>query len=183
MTVGKMCACGPCCPGKPNTKKLRIGGQEIGISGFDEIIAQGMEHINGSDDDQRKALLAEMKANNYVPDSVEKDYLNAVWEEFKQVRAKRLGQVEERYHGIPREEIPWYPRVDDEKCTGCGSCVEFCQKKVYTLDDKAIVANPYRCVVSCTGCLNKCPEGALSFPTMVELRDIMKALRKKYGIL
>lgn len=178
-----MCACGPCCPGKPSTKKLIVGGQEIGISGCDEIIAKGLEHLNGTDAEQKKALFDELKVHNYIPESVQKEYLRAVWEEFKQVRAKRLGQVEERYHGIPREEIPWFPRVDVEKCTGCGSCVEFCQKKVYALDDKAVVANPFRCVVSCTGCLTKCPEGALSFPSMVELRDVMKALRKKYGVL
>ena len=38
--------CGPCCPGKPNTKHLTIGGQEIGIVGFDEIMAKGLEHLD-----------------------------------------------------------------------------------------------------------------------------------------
>lgn len=175
--------CGPNCPGKPSTKRLMIGGQEIGIAGFDQIVAKGFEHIDGTDAEQKGAVLEELKAHNYVPPSVEKDYLNAVWAEFKQARAKRLGQLEENYHGIPREEIPWYPRVDLEKCTGCGACSKFCQKGVYTLGDKVVVTNPYRCVVSCTGCSGKCPEGAISFPSLLELRDVMKALRKKYGVL
>ena len=175
--------CGPCCPGKPSTKRLIVGGQDIGIAGFDEIIQAGLEHINGTDAEQKDAVLGELRAHNYVPPNVEKDYLNAVWAEFKQVRAKRLGQLEERYHGIPREEIPWFPRVDLDKCTGCGACAKFCQKGVYTQDDKVRVTNPFRCVVSCTGCVSKCPEGAISFPTLLELRDIMRSLRKKYGLL
>ena len=175
--------CGPSCPGKPNTKRLRIGGQEVGIGGFDEIMAKGLEHIDDTDANQRDVILRELKVHNYVPESVERDYLNAIWAEFKQVRAKRLGQLEERYHGIPREEIPWFPRIDYKRCTGCGVCVKFCQKGVYTFDEKPHVTNPYRCVVSCTGCKDQCPEDVISFPSLVELRDIMKSLRKKYGLL
>jgi ferredoxin len=175
--------CGPCCPGKPATKRLKVAGQEIGIAGFEEIMAKGLEHIEGTDAEQRRVILEELKAHNYVPDGAEKDYMNAVWAEFRQVRARKLGQLEEKYHGIPREEIPWHPSVDEEKCTGCGACAEFCQKGVYVLKDKVVVTNPYRCVVSCTGCQSKCPEGAISFPTFIELRGIMKALRKKYGLL
>lgn len=174
---------GPCCPGKPVCKRVKIGGQEIGIAGFDEIIAKGMEHIKGTDQEQRAALLKELKVHNYVPDSVEKQYHDAVWAEFKQLRAKQLGQLEERYHGIPREEIQWFPRLDPEKCNACGVCVKFCQRGVYAMDDIPHVTNPYRCVVSCTGCGGKCPEGAISFPTLVELRDELKALRRKHGLI
>lgn len=164
-------------------KRIKVAGQEIGISGFDLIVAKGLELIDGTDAEQKRAVLEELKAHNYVPPDAEKDYLNAVWSEFKQVRAKKLGQLEEKYHGIPREEIAWYPRVDLDKCTGCGVCAKFCQKGVYVLGDKVSVTNPYRCVVSCTGCVSKCPEGAISFPTFIELRDVMKALRKKYDLL
>jgi len=80
--------CGPCCPGKPNTKRLRIGGQEVGIAGFDETMAKGLEHIDDTDANQRDVILRELKVQNYVPESVERDYLNAVWAEFKQVTAK-----------------------------------------------------------------------------------------------
>jgi NAD-dependent dihydropyrimidine dehydrogenase PreA subunit len=174
---------GPCCAGKPVSKRVKIGDQEVGIAGFDEIMAKGMEKINGTDLEQKAALLKELKVHNYVPDSAEKQYIDAVWEEFKQLRAKRLGQLEERFHGIPREEIQWFPIIDTEKCSACGVCVKFCHRGVYTMDDKPHVANPYRCVVSCTGCGGQCPEGAISFPTLVELRDELKALRKKYGLI
>jgi len=61
---------GTCCPGKPN-RRLRIGGQEVGISGFDQIMARGLEVIDGTDDEQRRVLLDEMKRQNYVPPSGE----------------------------------------------------------------------------------------------------------------
>lgn len=175
--------CGPCCPGKPAVKRLVIGGQEVGISGFDSIMAKGLEHIDGSDEEQKAAVLEELRARNYVPKAAEKEYLHAVWEEFRQVRAKRLGQVEERFQGIPREEINWFPTIDEDRCSQCGKCAEFCHHGVYTFDDRPHVTNPYRCVVSCTGCLKACSEGAISFPTLVALRDELRALKKKYGVL
>ena len=175
--------CGPCCPGKPNTKRLKIGAQEVGIAGFDEIMAKGLEHLDDTDKIQRGVILKELKVQNYVPESVEKDYLDAVWAEFKQIRAKRLGQLEEKYHGLPREEIQWFPKIDYELCTNCGACSKFCKRGVYTFDDRPRVTNPYRCIVSCTGCKGPCQEGAISFPSLFELRDVMKSLREKYGLL
>lgn len=160
-----------------------VGSQEVGIAGFDEIVAKALEHVHGTDEEQRSVLLRELKAHSYVPAAVEKEYLAAVWAEFKTLRAQKLGQVEEQYHGIPREEIPWFPTIDYEKCTSCGVCAEFCKRGVYTMDDAPKVTDPYRCVVSCTGCKGQCKEGAISFPTLIELREVMKELRKKYGIL
>lgn len=83
---------------------------------------------------------------------------------------------------IPREEIPWNPTVIEEKCTGCGTCVEFCQHGVYELqEDKAAVVNPTECIVGCTGCLSKCPEGAISFPDQKEFIEKMRKLRARYS--
>ena len=173
----------PCSSGKPPSKRITIGGQEVGIAGFEEMMAKGLENLKATDEEQRGILLEELKARNYVPHELEKQYLDAIWVEFKKLRAKTLGQIEERYHGIPREEIRWYPTIDYEKCSGCGVCFKFCQRGVYTFDEKPHVSNPYRCVVSCTGCKTQCNEDAISFPTLVELRESMKCLRKKYGII
>ncbi|MEM2838486.1 MAG: 4Fe-4S binding protein [Thermoplasmata archaeon] len=72
--------------------------------------------------------------------------------------------------------------MDSTKCTGCGACVTFCQYGVYSeKDGKAEVVNGYNCVVGCTGCISQCPEGAISFPSLVELRGLLRALRAKYG--
>jgi len=83
---------------------------------------------------------------------------------------------------IPREEIPWFPTIVAEKCTGCGTCVEFCVHDVYELAGKASVRNPYNCVVGCTGCLSKCPEGAISFPSFDEFRKNIKRVRERYDL-
>jgi len=81
---------------------------------------------------------------------------------------------------IPREEIPWYPTIQAEKCTGCGSCVEFCIHDVYELSEKARVKNPFNCIVGCSGCLSKCPESAISFPSLAEFRKNIRAVRERY---
>jgi NAD-dependent dihydropyrimidine dehydrogenase PreA subunit len=174
---------GQCCPGKPVSKRLVIDGQEVGISGLDEIVAKGLENLERTDVEQRAVLLKELKERNYVPEAVEQSYLEAVWVYFKEQRAKKLGWVEEKYHGIPREEIHWCPTIDDTKCNSCGACAKFCKRGVYTFDDGPHVTNPYRCVVSCTGCQKTCKDGAISFPTLVDLREEMKNLRRKHGIL
>lgn len=78
---------------------------------------------------------------------------------------------------LPREQIPWYPTIDEEKCTGCGVCVEFCAHGTHELDEakgKARVANPYHCVVGCTGCESQCPAGAISFPPLSILKDLVE---------
>ncbi|MEN6413558.1 MAG: ferredoxin family protein [Veillonellales bacterium] len=66
-----------------------------------------------------------------------------------------------------REKIAWYPAVDETRCTGCKICYDFCFRKVYSFDEasrKAVVAQPYECVVLCSGCQPKCPVQAISFP-------------------
>jgi NAD-dependent dihydropyrimidine dehydrogenase PreA subunit len=71
------------------------------------------------------------------------------------------------WRGIPRREIPWYPAIDPEKCTGCRACVDFCRNDVLEFDEavgKTKVKDPFNCVVECSTCARLCPEGAISFP-------------------
>jgi NAD-dependent dihydropyrimidine dehydrogenase PreA subunit len=87
------------------------------------------------------------------------------------------------YGDIPREEIEWFPRIDKKKCTECGVCMDFCHQEVFAKDegtDTTEVVSPYSCIVGCTGCMSQCPAGAISFPTLPELRDLLRALRAKY---
>ncbi|MCX5787852.1 MAG: ferredoxin family protein [Elusimicrobia bacterium] len=83
-----------------------------------------------------------------------------------------------KWEGIPRNEIPWNPTVDDSKCTGCRKCFEFCSHKVYEFDEKAnksIVTRPLECVVGCSSCKGLCEAEAISFPPLSILADMVKA--------
>lgn len=71
------------------------------------------------------------------------------------------------WRGIPREEIDWCPTIDQGKCIGCKSCVEFCPNDVLGFDDtamKAFVKNRFNCVVECRACAKICPAEAIGFP-------------------
>lgn len=81
---------------------------------------------------------------------------------------------------LPREQIPWFPTVDTDLCTGDQVCVEFCKNDVYRWDEEhehPIVANPYKCVLGCNTCMELCPAAAISFPTPQELRETIRRLR------
>jgi len=84
---------------------------------------------------------------------------------------------------VPREEIPWYPKVNFNECIGCGQCVEFCHNDVYGWDEEnnhPIVVNPHNCVVGCSACAKLCPQGAISFPSKEELLAAIRAARERH---
>lgn len=51
-------------------------------------------------------------------------------------------------------------KVDNEKCTGCGSCATACPVEAIKVDGKAVV-NEDTCI-DCGVCVDECPEKALS---------------------
>jgi NAD-dependent dihydropyrimidine dehydrogenase PreA subunit len=56
-------------------------------------------------------------------------------------------------------------KVDPEKCTGCGTCVDLCPLEVYELVDfdgklKASPVNQNDCI-GCRTCELACPQGAI----------------------
>ena len=79
----------------------------------------------------------------------------------------------DKWFGVPRKEIPWYPIIDPGQCIGCGFCAAICGRGVYKYDfdtKKPIVANPYHCLVGCQTCANLCPVGAIEFPEPESLK-------------
>jgi NAD-dependent dihydropyrimidine dehydrogenase PreA subunit len=56
--------------------------------------------------------------------------------------------------------------LDEEKCVGCGACVEVCPHGVFSLEArgrgaKALVVDRRACM-ECGACAKNCPAGALS---------------------
>lgn len=90
---------------------------------------------------------------------------------------------EDTYMGVPREEIPWAPLIDEGNCTLCEGdpqCLKFCPHDVFALEDnppRIIVKNPNNCVVFCRSCRKVCAPDALSFPKKPGVLKIIKAKR------
>lgn len=51
-------------------------------------------------------------------------------------------------------------KVDPEKCSGCGSCVDVCPTEAITLEDDVAVVDPEECT-DCASCVDECPEEAI----------------------
>jgi len=72
--------------------------------------------------------------------------------------------------GYPRERINWHPIIDDDKCTACGVCLSCGMGVFQWAEGRPEVGRPHHCVIGCTTCANLCPERAISFPDIEEVR-------------
>lgn len=89
------------------------------------------------------------------------------------------------FAGHPREEIEWFPTIDEKKCLKCGICMN-CGRDVYQWTDTGpVVARPYSCVVGCSTCANLCQGEAIRFQELSGLRrlyrerGVWRAVRKQ----
>ena len=86
---------------------------------------------------------------------------------------------DETWHGIPRQDIPWFPTVDADACIGCSLCYTTCGRGVYEMrDNKAVPVNAMSCMVGCSTCGTVCPVEAISFPE----RDMIWKLEREHKI-
>ena len=90
-----------------------------------------------------------------------------------------MAEKSSTWHGIPRQEIPWYPAVNAETCIGCELCYVTCGRNVFEMRDrKSIVAHPFQCMVGCSTCAIVCPVEAISFPG----RDLIWKTEREHKI-
>jgi NAD-dependent dihydropyrimidine dehydrogenase PreA subunit len=53
-------------------------------------------------------------------------------------------------------------KVDEEKCVGCGECVDVCPVEVFELkDEKSVPVNADECL-GCESCIEVCEEDAIT---------------------
>jgi len=80
--------------------------------------------------------------------------------------------------------------VDEDKCVGCGACLDVCQFGAITLDNDLCFVDPEVCV-GCGLCISVCPDRALELvrrpeddqpPPPVDNKDWMRERAEKRGI-
>ena len=82
---------------------------------------------------------------------------------------------DDKWFGISRIEIEWFPTINYDKCISCMACLNKCKKGVFVEENgKPKVTNPYNCVVGCTGCQKVCPNEAISHPPREYLEKLTK---------
>lgn len=59
----------------------------------------------------------------------------------------------------------WYPVINYELCTECGTCVKKCKHGVYNKEKapRPVVVKPEGCIQGCHGCGSLCPNGAIEY--------------------
>jgi NAD-dependent dihydropyrimidine dehydrogenase PreA subunit len=150
-----------------------VDGSPVGMrqldETFDELAAAGR---NPGDSELAQELLERVGRQNYIPPSAQSVYAAALTREYAAhlARANSDDTQQSRqyrpWRGYPREQIAWYPTVDEELCDGCGRCLRLCNTGALgpTDDHKVQVVDVFACIVGCSSCASLCKPGAIIFP-------------------
>jgi NAD-dependent dihydropyrimidine dehydrogenase PreA subunit len=158
---------------------ISIGGHMVGLWGLKELFDELRAQARAPEPGLAPLLLDRVEQDNYVFPNARPLYEEALLREYHRYckqqeeeiqgtekRARRLSP--RTWRGKPREQVPWYPSIYPERCDGCSDCLAFCTYHVYDWDEashKAVVVDPFNCLVGCDACARVCKRGAIRFPT------------------
>jgi NAD-dependent dihydropyrimidine dehydrogenase PreA subunit len=77
-----------------------------------------------------------------------------------------------------------HPTIDENKCTGCGLCVETCgdKRNVFGYDPdkrKALLLFPDNCMVGCSSCQVACLFNTITFPDKSYLKSVLESIPRE----
>ena len=168
---------------KPAYRQIMVDGSPVAVHGLDDLLAQLKAQGRRPDEPGLgMAMVERLKADTYIPYGAREAFATAFRREYAAYldRSGEGPSADRDYgtwRGYPREQIPWYPVIDDGRCDGCGVCLRLCSTGALqpTDGDKVAVADPYRCIVGCSSCETICKPKAITFPP----RSILKAYPRK----
>lgn len=155
-------------------RQIIVEGLPVGLRGLDEVLeALRVQGRQPQDPDLGMEIVQRLSAENYIPSSARQSFAIALAREYAAYLARVNSETPARkpshktWRGYPREQIPWYPTVNEDLCNGCGLCLKLCTVGALqpTEDGKVWVAEPFACVVGCASCANVCRPGAIIFPS------------------
>jgi len=151
-------------------RQIEVGRFPTGLAGLDEIFGSLYEAHRSPDDGLGSELVYYARQHNYIPDAAAAQFAAALLREYRsycdQRNSGQAPKTREPWQGIPREQVPWFPALDETLCDGCDKCQKFCGNSVYAKRETGIVyvVEPFNCVVGCDACARLCPHRAITFP-------------------
>ena len=165
-------------------RQIIVEGQPVGLRGLDDVFeALRLQGRQPQEPGLGMEIVQRLSKENYIPPSAHQSFALALTHEYATYLNRADGMTStgkrgyETWRGYPREQIPWYPTIDEDLCNGCGLCLKLCTLGALqpTQNGKVRVADPFACVVGCTSCANVCRPGAIIFPS----RSILDAYTHK----
>lgn len=151
-------------------RQITVSGFPVGLNGLDEIFDVLFKHHRAAEAINAGEMVKLVSEHNYIPASAEAEFGQALLREYGRycelTRSGKQRVTREPWQGYPREQVPWFPTLDESSCDGCDRCLEFCAHGVYAKREsgKVYVAEPFDCLVGCDACARLCSHKAITFP-------------------